>query len=272
MTRPLKLALFGSPVAHSLSPRIHRHFAESHGYELVYDVVDCGRQGFAARLQDFHDAGGDGANVTLPLKDEAARLAAAGSDAVCRAGAANTLIRDGDGWRAENTDGAGLVADLATVMDVEGRDVLVLGAGGATAGIMAALLACSPRRVVLSNRTRARAETLADRNADLGPITVIEWSDVPAADMPDLLINATSLGHQGQAPPIPRGPAPAASLAYDLNYGEAAVAFREAVEGTGMAFRNGLGMLVEQAAVAFECWTGARPDTEGLLQELRASR
>ena len=158
----LKLAVFGHPVVHSLSPRIHGMFAEAAGIELEYDRIDCPAGELAGKLRDFRRAGGQGCNLTVPLKAEGLALAAHASRAAQQADACNTLVAADDGWHADNTDGAGLVADLDRLgMDIANRNVLVLGAGGAVAGILGPMLDRGPARICLVNRDVSRAERLA---------------------------------------------------------------------------------------------------------------
>lgn len=262
----LKLALFGRPVAHSLSPRIHAAFAARAGISIDYRAMECPAGELAARFQEFAAAGGAGANLTVPVKTEGLEVADTLSDTARRAGAVNTLVRGGNGWAGHNTDGAGLLADLDRQgLDPTGRRVLILGAGGAVAGIMAALLARKPAAVRVINRSPERARTLARRFAgiDIRP---------PQEDTPrdfDLMIQATSLGHAGAVPTLdPSWLAPDAA-ACDLNYGPAHRPFAAWCAGHGLACADGLGMLVEQAAASFELWTGKRPDTAPVLAELQ---
>jgi shikimate dehydrogenase len=245
-------------------------FGRQQGIDIDYEAVDIGRNGFPARLQAFADSGGAGCNITLPLKDEACRLATHHGPAAMPSRAANTLVAGEDGWSAHNTDGRGLCTDLERHMDLVGKSVLVLGAGGAAAGVMGDLLEAGVGSLALSNRSRARAEALSERYKEVGEIGVVEWEAVPAQHMPDLLINATSLGHSAKSPPLPGGGNRAGTLVYDLNYGPAARPLREDCQEAGLAFADGLGMLVEQAALAFDLWTGRVPETRPVLEVLGA--
>jgi len=262
----LKLAVFGHPVAHSLSPRIHSRFAESLGLAVDYRAIDCPAGQLARVLRAFREQGGCGCNLTVPLKAEGLELADVASQAARAAGAANTLVwRDswnGSGWQADNTDGAGLIADLRRLgIDLAGRRVLVLGAGGAVAGILGPLLATRPARVCVLNRNLARAWSLVDRfgaarNLDAGAL-----ADGPGGGEFDLLIQGTSLGHRGECPFIDPGWLASGAVGYDLNYGPAHRPLAERLAELGVRSHSGLGMLIEQAAAAFEQFTGKRPAT-----------
>ncbi|MDT8450270.1 MAG: shikimate dehydrogenase [Wenzhouxiangellaceae bacterium] len=267
----LKLAVFGHPVAHSLSPRIHRLFAEAAGVDVEYDWIDCPAGQLRRKLREFSRAGGRGCNLTVPLKAEGLALAASVSRAAREAGACNTLVAVDDGWRAENTDGAGLVADLARLgIDVTGGRVLVIGAGGAVAGVLGPLLEQGPARVCVLNRDGAKADRLVRRlvrpgveleAAALADALADDPRDGPRDGNYDLLIQGTSLGHRGQCPAIDSGWIAPGAVGYDLNYAEAFEPFRSWCERAGLPCHSGLGMLVEQAALAFELFTGIRPDT-----------
>jgi len=267
----IRLALFGAPVRHSLSPDIHRGFAGQAGLAIDYRAIETGPGALAEALAEFAQGGGRGCNITLPLKREAMLLAGTCSERVRLAGAANTLTRAGDGWSADNTDGTGLARDLAAWggAPLAGLRVAVLGAGGATAGVLAALLAERPHEVVVFNRTRSRALDLAERHAGLGSVLGRGLEDLERAGPFDLLINATSLGHAGGIPPLAAAHFAGHGRCYDLNYGPAASPLRAWCEERGIDYRDGLGMLVEQAAESFAIWTGFRPDTAPVLAEMR---
>jgi len=259
----LKLAVFGHPVTHSLSPRIHGMFAEAAGIELEYDRIECRAGQLAGKLRDFRRAGGRGCNLTVPLKAEGLALAAHASLAAQQADACNTLVAAEEGWQADNTDGTGLVADLDRLgVDIADRSVLVLGAGGAVAGILGPILDRRPARICLVNRDVSRAERLAARFAGRGrTIEARAYESIPAGTSFEVLIQGTSLGHRGACPPIqPQWLKPGA-VAYDLNYGPAFAPFAARCGELGLACHAGLGMLVEQAAVAFGLFTGVRPRT-----------
>jgi shikimate dehydrogenase len=223
-------------------------------------------------LQELADSGGRGCNITLPLKRHAWELAHRSSDAAARACAANTLVYEGAGaWSADNTDGRGLIDDLERQLGgrLAAARICLLGAGGAAAGILGALLGAGPQEIVIANRTLERAVALAGRHADLGAVESCTPDGIEARGPFDLLVNATSLGHLGEAPLIDRQWLSDGGLCYDLNYGPAAEPLRKVCASTGLPYSDGLGMLVGQAALSFELWTGQLPDTTAVLEALR---
>ncbi|RPH99013.1 MAG: shikimate dehydrogenase [Lysobacterales bacterium] len=268
----MRLAVFGSPVAHSLSPRIHGLFARQCGLQVDYRAIEASAATFAGLVRTLAEQGARGCNVTVPFKQAAWELAARSSEEATRARAANTLVFEPDGtWYADNTDGPGLVDDLAARPGcrLAGARICLLGAGGAAAGILGALLRVRPARVVIANRTLERARQLAERHADLGTLDTCSPVEIGARAPFELLINSTSAGHDGVAPALaPEWLAPS-GLCYDLNYGSAAEPLRLACERLGIAYSDGLGMLVGQAARSFQLWTGQRPDAAAVLADLR---
>jgi shikimate dehydrogenase len=268
----IRLALFGRPVKTSLSPVIHRSFADQFKLAIDYQLIETGAGDFPAALEAFRLAGGTGCNITLPLKQDAWRLAAQATQEVALAQAANTLVyQHGSGWYAHTTDGAGLVADLCENHGVElfARRVLILGAGGATAGILGRLLDHKPEHVMLVNRNLERARVLAARFGSSSRMSVSSWSDLPRQGAFDLVINATSLGHGGEAPPLSAASFATGGLCYDLNYFKASLPLKKRCEEMGQAYLDGLGMLVEQAAKSFYIWTGKRPETGAVINACR---
>jgi shikimate dehydrogenase len=269
---PIRLAVFGSPVAHSLSPRIHNLFARQCGLRVDYRAVEATAASFAGLVRELAEHGGRGCNVTVPFKQAAWKLAERSSEGAARARAANTLAFEPDGaWYADNTDGDGLIDDLATLpgFRLAGARVCLLGAGGAAAGVLGALLRERPASVVIANRTLERARALAQRHADLGALDVCSPAEIGARAPFELLINATSAGHDGVAPSLTREWLAPGGLCYDLNYGSAAAPLGRACERLGIAYSDGLGMLVGQAARSFQLWTGQRPDAAAVLADLR---
>ncbi len=270
----IRLALFGKPIKASLSPKIHRLFAAQFDLEIGFQRIETGADGFPAALQAFRLAGGHGCNVTLPLKRDAWQLAADSSVDVQQAQAANTLLSQAaGGWFAYNTDGAGLVADLSSNHDVNlaGLRILVLGAGGAAAGILGSLFAAGAKQIVLVNRNLQRARDLAERIGANVDITVTDWGSLPALGSFDLLINATSLGHQGEAPLLMQSLFATGSCLYDLNYFKASLPLKKLCDEMDQTYIDGLGMLVEQAARSFYIWTGLEPETHAVMGSCRAS-
>ena len=263
--------MIGHPIAHSRSPRIHAAFAAATGQRLAYDRIDAAPEAFEGVVRDFFDDGGRGLNVTLPHKEAAARLADRLTGRARLAGAVNTLARQPDGTLlGDNTDGAGLMADLARLgIAVRGARVLVLGAGGATRGILGPMLEAQPATLVVANRTAARATALTAEFAAVRGTVLGCGYDALAAQTAagpfDLVIHATSLGLQGEAPSLPHGIVGPGSVAYDLGYGAGDTPFVRWARAQGVIrAEQGLGMLIEQAAESFLLWRGVRPDTAAL--------
>ncbi len=274
---PDAYCVMGNPIAHSRSPWIHARFAELTGERIAYDRRLVPLEGFADALRDFAAGGGRGCNVTVPFKIEAAERATERTERVQLGGAANTLVFAADGAvTADNTDGLGLVADIVRNAGVPlaGRDVLLVGAGGAAAGVLGPLLREGPRRIVVTNRTLSRAEQLVQRHADP---ELLRKAELIAQDMQalrgdfDIVINATASSLAGEALPVPAQVLRPGSLAYDMMYGPAAQGFLDWAAQHGAVPRDGLGMLVEQAAEAFALWRGVRPPSAQVLAELRAA-
>lgn len=274
MTAPDRYAVLGNPVAHSQSPFIHAAFAKATGEPVAYGRVLCPLDGFEACVRRFAAEGGRGCNITVPFKFEALRLAARCSERAQRAQAANLLRFDDEGWFADNTDGIGLVRDIEVNAGVPlaGRRVLLVGAGGAAAGVLGPLIQARPAQVMLVNRTREKAQALADAHAD--------WSrqhGVPlhagaldeAGSGFDIVLNSSASSLAGAPVPVDAQVLAPGALAVDLMYGPAAAAFIAWAERHGAIGRDGLGMLVEQAAEAFFVWRGVRPQTTPVLDALR---
>lgn len=267
-----RYAVFGHPVAHSLSPRIHGWFAEQTGERIEYSAIEAPLDDFPGVLRAFFAGGGRGANVTVPFKGAACAFADDREGRVERAGAANTLRREADGRiSAFNTDGIGLLRDLEAnyALDLAGRCVVLLGAGGAAAGVVEPLLEARPGCLVIGNRSPQRGQELARRFADLGPVTAAPLAELPPADV---LINATAASLAGAVPELASGVVGPQTFAYDMVYAARPTPFLARCRELGAARgADGLGMLIEQAAEAFQIWRGVRPDTGGVLTRLRAS-
>lgn len=266
--RPTRYAVVGDPVAHSLSPRIHRLFAEQTGQRMDYAKVRVAAPEFAGFVAAFFREGGGGLNVTAPHKPAAFELAGALSPRARRARAVNTLLPGGpDGPRGENTDGTGLLRDLGDNhgVAVAGRRVLVLGAGGAARGALAALADAAPALVAVENRGAARRDALL---RDFGP--PVTGRAAGEAGPFDLVVNATAAGLAGAAPPASPAWLAEGCCCYDMAYGREETAFARWAREHGAALAlDGLGMLVEQAAESFRLWRGARPRTAPVIAALR---
>jgi shikimate dehydrogenase len=266
-----KYAVLGQPISHSRSPVIHGLFAAQVGADLRYEAIEVAPDDLDEHLAGLHATGYRGLNLTLPHKAAVVPLCETRSERAERAGAVNTLIWREHGWHGCNTDGVGLVRDLANNLGlpVAGKRVLILGAGGAARGLLEPLLAEKPAELVLSSRNPWKPEELAGAFKALGPIRPCTHLALKG-DRFDLVLNATSIGHEGGVPRLPPGLFAPGALAYDLNYGKAAQPFLEWAKGQGAARGiDGLGMLVEQAAEAFLLWRGVRPQTAPVLEELR---
>jgi shikimate dehydrogenase len=270
-----RYAVIGHPVSHSRSPAIHAAFAQQTGEAVDYGRLPCPLDGFEAVVRGFAAAGGRGCNVTVPFKFQAAALATTVSERAQRAGAANVLRFDAGGWFADNTDGIGLVRDieLHAGVAIAGRRVLLVGAGGAGAGVLGPLLERRPAGIAVSNRTFEKAQALVQGHhgwaADHGATLQALPLDAPGTGY-DIVLNASATSLQGQASPVPASVLAPGALAVDLMYGAAAEPFLAWAREAGATARDGLGMLVEQAAEAFFAWRGVRPHAAPVLALLRA--
>ena len=265
--------VFGHPVGHSLSPFIHGVFARDTGQQMTYRAFDVAPEEFTERVQGFFADGGRGLNITLPHKIAAVEVAQELTARAAHAAAVNTLALQGDNIiLGDNTDGGGLVRDLCDNLGliITQRRVLILGAGGATRGVLAPLLGLEPAIVVIANRTPERAEALAAAFADLGVTRGVGFEYIGETPF-DLIINATSASLSGDIPPVPAGAIGAQTVCYDLAYGRSAMAFVRWAQQSGcLRAVQGLGMLVEQAAESFRLWRGVRPETAQVLAVLKA--
>ena len=270
----------GHPVTHSRSPQIHALFAKATGQQMVYERIGPAPDAFEQAVARFRAEGGKGLNITLPFKERAYALADRHSGRAQASGAANTLdFRAGDIY-ADNTDGVGLVRDLQRNLDcgLQGRNILLLGAGGAARGVVEPLLEAGAARLVVANRTPSRAEVLLGALRQSGAIAPDCMSRCLACgldgiprDSYDFIINATSGSLSGEVPRLPDWVFGPRTLAYDMVYGKGCTAFMALARQKGAARAvDGLGMLVEQAAESFHLWRGVYPDTAPVLQLLRA--
>ncbi|EKF74305.1 shikimate 5-dehydrogenase [Alcanivorax hongdengensis A-11-3] len=263
--------VFGNPVNHSRSPDIHHAFAAQRGEDVHYEKREAPLSGFPEAVASFFTSGGRGANVTVPFKEEAYALCNDLSERARQAGAVNTLWQRDGRLHGDNTDGAGLMADLRHNLGwkIENRRVLLLGAGGAMRGILGPLLSYKPSQVLIANRTASKAQTLAELFHGSG-VPVYGTSLDGLRGSFDLIINGISAGLHGEMPDLPADLVKPGSVAYDMVYGKEPTPFLRWAEAAGaLATADGLGMLVEQAAEAFFLWRGWRPDTVPVMKMLR---
>ncbi len=266
-----RYAVIGNPIAHSKSPLIHAAFAAQTGQDLEYGRILGDVDGFESDVRAFFARGGRGLNVTLPFKERACKMADELSLRAQSAGAVNTLIPLADDrLRGDNTDGAGLVRDLRDNHGVPLRDrsVLLLGAGGASRGVLRPLLDERPSRLLIANRTAAKALDLAAGVQALGPVQGCGLNALEQERF-DIIINGTAAGLGGEVPSIPDACLISGGVTYDMMYSDRPTAFvlwgRE--QGAVLAL-DGLGMLVEQAAESFHLWCGLRPETAPVIRRL----
>ncbi len=279
-----RYVVLGNPVAHSQSPFIHAAFAQATGQALHYGRLLSAPDAFSATVREFArsshgsegiDGPARGCNVTVPFKFQAHDLATRRSARARQAGAANTLRFDADGWYGDNTDGIGLVRDIEhnAGVEIRGRKLLLLGAGGGAAGALGSLLQARPVLLRVVNRTPAHATALAERHAALARECQVDLQagglDAPGSGY-DIVINASASSLQSAAVPVPGSVLQPGALAVDMMYGAAADGFLGWARRHGAVGRDGLGMLVEQAAEAFDLWRGIRPATAEVLQALRS--
>jgi shikimate dehydrogenase len=275
-----RYAVFGNPIAHSKSPRIHALFAAQTGQDISYDAILAPREDFAGTVERFILRGAGfakGANVTVPFKEEAFRLASHLTPRAQAAGAVNTMTFADDGILGDNTDGAGLVRDLKANLgcDPAGRRILLLGAGGAARGVILPLLLEQPAELLIANRTEEKAARLALEFARLPGCAVevkpdsIAFGQLAGRQF-DLVINATSAGLDDAALPLPASIFAPHCVAYEMLYGRETPFMQQArAADSTVRVADGLGMLIEQAAEAFFVWRGVRPNTATVFSSLR---
>ncbi|MGK2914920.1 MAG: shikimate dehydrogenase [Porticoccaceae bacterium] len=273
-----RYAVFGNPADHSRSPRIHAAFAAQTGEAITYGRQWVPIDGFAASAAAFFASGGKGLNVTVPFKQDAFAFADVLTDRARRAGAVNTLaLQVGEaGARVllgDNTDGGGLLRDIRDNLGwpIAGQRLLLLGAGGAARGVLEPLLAERPAALVIANRTVAKAKALVAEFAADGLVDALEFAELAAAELFDIVINATSASLTGELPPLPDHLLTPGGAAYDMMYGREPTVFMAwASSHRAGRVADGLGMLVEQAAEAFFLWRGVRPATAPVISAMRA--
>lgn len=267
-----RFALFGHPIAHSLSPAIHAGFAREQAIRMEYTAIDALPEQFPELLARFAADGGAGANVTLPLKQQVLELCDSLGEHARRSGAVNTLVRRDGGWLGLNTDGRGLVRDLTdrNGLDLRGRRTLLIGAGGAARGIAPALLDAGIGELFIVNRTPRHADAMADALGEPGRVHARHLDDIGRLGEFSLVIQATSAARGAGLPPLPMSLLGNRAVAVDLNYGEVAIPFLAWARACrAQHVIDGLGMLVEQAAESFFYWHGVRPQTDAVYAALR---
>lgn len=269
-----RYGVMGYPVSHSRSPVIHRLFALQTQQSIQYELLQVSPENLKAAITQFERTGGRGLNITVPHKQAVVAFCNSLSDSARTAGAANTLTFSDGEIHGDNTDGIGLLRDLAVNLGIElqGKSILILGAGGATRGIVGPLLEMQPERLLIANRTIKRAEEIVERFADDGPVFACSFSDGELGSPYDVIINATSAGYKGERPPYPVEAVSENTFCYDLSYGLKPTPFSVWARDQGAANSvMGWGMLVEQAAESFNIWRGVRPDTAPVLKQVSIS-
>lgn len=264
-----RYVVMGNPIAHSKSPQIHALFAEQTGEILAYEHMLVPREDFPAAVYGLIGSGAKGANVTVPFKLEAYGLSTALTERASAAGAVNTLKFGSNVILGDNTDGTGLCTDIVCNYGVSlrGKRILVLGGGGAARGILLPLLHHNPAELVLANRTVEKAAILAQKFGGDGNLVATEFSALSGEF--DVIINATTASLDSEMPPIAANLFTEKTLAYDLMYGEQPTAFMRFAQEQGATARDGLGMLIAQAAESFYVWRGIRPETASVFAALR---
>jgi shikimate dehydrogenase len=268
---PDRYGVIGYPVSHSRSPVIHRLFALQTGQNMQYELLQVPPDKLTSAVRQFRRTGGKGLNVTVPHKAAVVALVDDLSERAESAGAVNTLTFGPDAVHGDNTDGVGLLRDLQNNLGLQlaGASVLVLGAGGATRGIVRPLLESGLASLTIANRTVSRAEELRLRFARWGDVSACSFEDIDLSEPYDLVVNATSAGLKGETPPYPAGAIGPETCCYDMSYGLQPTPFCQwgAANGASRSVM-GWGMLVEQAAESFYIWRGIRPDTQPVLKQL----
>lgn len=266
-----KYAVFGHPIAHSKSPIIHQAFAAQRSINISYERIEPALDGFESAVLSFFTEGGKGANVTLPFKEQAFALCAVRTERAEQAQAVNTLWMENNQLHGDNTDGAGLLADISRNLNWKliNKRILVLGAGGAVRGILGCLLTAGAQDIVIANRTFSRAEELAQHFAKDGKIRAVSMEALTDEPPFHILINGTSASLAGEALSLPATVLAQSAYCYDMMYGEEATPFMQWAQAHNAETADGLGMLVQQAAESFYRWHGWRPATVALLKTMR---
>jgi len=265
-----KYAVIGNPVHHSISPIIHTQFSKEFGLEISYEKILSPFDGFQDTVKKFIDSDGQGFNITLPFKIQAHNLSKTLTPNAKAAGAVNAIKIEDNTLIGENTDGNGLVNDFTNNLNqsLKGKEILIIGAGGATQGILKPILDCNPEKILLANRTKEKSLKLASKFLKYGKVCGFGLDQIKSKPV-DVVINATSASIDGNIPNIPKGVVEGA-LCYDLMYGEETAFMKWAKENSARKVSDGLGMLVEQAALSFSFWLGKNPQTKLVIELVRA--
>lgn len=277
--KPDLYAVMGNPINHSKSPQIHTAFARETGQKLEYSAIHVDVGGFSQAVSHFQGHGGKGLNVTVPFKLDAWKMSDTLTDRAKRAGAVNTLVLEKNGHiKGDNTDGVGLVNDIVEHLgwEIEHKRVLILGAGGASRGVIGPILDKKPRSLTIANRTASKATELANsfrdmKNKDTGSVDAGGYDSLVGQQF-DLVINATAASLQGEVPPLPDDLIAEDGCCYDMMYAAKATAFMQWATQHGVKnISDGLGMLVGQAAESFNIWRGVRPSVEPVIKSIKKS-
>ena len=271
VTKVKEYGVVGHPIAHSKSSEIHGLFAQQCKVDIDYKKFDVAPGDFEAFISEFFAGGGLGLNITVPFKEYAFRLSTPANEKVKLSKAVNTLyLNDAGELIGDNTDGPGLVKDLlGNDIQLKEKRLLILGAGGAVRGILPSLIEQAPKSITIANRTIQKAEQLKEEFTDLLDLNVLNFEEVEG-EAYDVIINATSLGLQGKTPKISNAAVNARTCCYDLMYSNQNTAFVNwGLENNAQKAIDGVGMLVEQAAVSFEIWLGAAPETSAVIDRMR---
>ena len=266
-----RYGVIGYPVTQSRSPIIHRLFAAQTRQNIQYEALQVPPDKLTAAVTQFRNTGGKGLNVTVPHKQAVVAMTDAISSRAQRAQAVNTLTFKDNRVYGDNTDGVGLIADLKLNLRVplENATILILGAGGATRGVVGPLLEESPASLMIANRTLAKADAIVSEFSELGPVSACSFDGARSLPAYDIVINATSAGVKGETPPYPKSTIDKDTFCYDMSYGLKPTPFAVWASQQGPARSvMGWGMLVEQAAASFHIWRGVRPDTAAVLKQM----
>ena len=264
-----KLGVIGNPIDHSLSPMIHQEFAKEFGIDISYEKILAPVKAFNLTAEKFLSGGGFGFNITLPFKIEAYSFSEELTENAKAAGAVNTIKFDNKTIYGENTDGAGLVNDLETNLEqnLKSKEILIIGAGGAAQGILKAILDKNPEKILLANRTKEKSLILAEEFSKYGKVCGFGINQIKSKPV-DIVINATRTSIDGAMLNLPKGLCEGA-VCYDLMYGSETAFMKWALKDSALIVSDGLGMLVEQAALSFEFWLGKNPETLPVINLIR---